>query len=141
MQRIHQHRSVRPVRLLNDPSGDRKCSDRKYRKELQHDDCAGVQGAITQGTEPFRYRGGLCRSTGDQHVPGADLGRRVNDCLAWIHCPTEDHRFDVERDQTGCVEAAGNLPGPCRTPGIGVVPDADRAETGVSSDPDRLWRL
>jgi hypothetical protein len=24
MQRIYQHRSVRPVRLLNDPSGDRK---------------------------------------------------------------------------------------------------------------------
>jgi hypothetical protein len=141
MQRIDQYRSVRSIRLLNDPSGDSKRSDRKDRKELQHDDRAGIYSAITQGTEPFGNGGRLCRSTGDQYVAGADLGSCVDDCLAGIDLATEDHRFDVERDQTGCVEAAGNLPGACRTPRIGVVPDADRAETGVGGDPDSLWRL
>ena len=54
---------------------------------------------------------------------------------------TEDHRFDVERDQPGCLETAGDLPGASRTPRIGVVPDADGTETGGCGDLDCLGRL
>ena len=44
--------------------------------------------------------------------------------------------LDVERDQPGCLETAGDLPGASRTPRIGVVPDADGTETGGCGDLD-----